>query len=57
MALAAWNLAVALAVAKEARDSGLGRRIDDEGLETIVRKAQWTPHYLPYRLDPCGGRH
>jgi len=51
------SVQVALAVAKEARDSGLGRRIDDEGLETIVRKAQWTPHYLPYRLDPCGGRH
>ncbi len=43
----------ALAVAKEARDSGLGRRLDDEALDRMVRKAQWTPRYLPYRLERC----
>lgn len=40
---------VALAVAKEARDSGIARRIDDETLATLIRGAQWVPRYLPYR--------
>jgi malate dehydrogenase (oxaloacetate-decarboxylating) len=43
------SASVALAVAKEARDSGLGRRLDDEDLATIVRGAQWTPGFAPYR--------
>jgi malate dehydrogenase (oxaloacetate-decarboxylating) len=43
---------VALAVAKEARDSGLGRLLDDEQLAKAVRKAQWEPHFAPYRAGP-----
>jgi malate dehydrogenase (oxaloacetate-decarboxylating) len=40
---------VALAVAKEARDSGLGRLLDDKELEKLVRRAQWEPCFNPYR--------
>jgi malate dehydrogenase (oxaloacetate-decarboxylating) len=40
---------VAFATAKEARDSGLGLRADDEKLRTIVQNAMWVPKYLPYR--------
>ncbi len=40
---------VALAVAKVARDSGLGLRKDDDSLSNMIRKAMWTPKYLPYR--------
>lgn len=51
------SVQVALAVAKEARDSGVGRILDDEALEHVVRKAQYTPRYMPYRLDRCGAKH
>ncbi len=40
---------IALAVAKEARDSGLGKRVSDEQLEKQIRKAQWDGRYYPYR--------
>jgi malate dehydrogenase (oxaloacetate-decarboxylating) len=40
---------VALAVAKEARDSGVGRLLDDDELETLIRHAQWKPGFVPYR--------
>ena len=40
---------VALAVAKEARNAGLGRILDDERLAKLIRKAQWKPHFSPYR--------
>jgi malate dehydrogenase (oxaloacetate-decarboxylating) len=40
---------VALAVAREARDAGLGRLLDDERFATLIRKAQWDPHFYPYR--------
>ncbi len=43
------SAAVALAVAKEARNSGLGLNKDDESLYKMIRKAMWTPKYLPYR--------
>lgn len=46
---------VALAVAREARDSGLGRLLSDEELTAVIRKAQWKPHYYPYRPGPIGG--
>jgi malate dehydrogenase (oxaloacetate-decarboxylating) len=39
----------ALAVAKEARDSGLGVIADDEKLLTMIRNAMWQPKYLPLR--------
>jgi malate dehydrogenase (oxaloacetate-decarboxylating) len=40
---------VALAVAKEARDKGLGRLVSDEVLADLIAKAEWDPHYYPYR--------
>lgn len=40
---------VAFAVAKEARESGLGRREDDDRLRSLVTRAQWDPRYYPYR--------
>ncbi len=40
---------VARAVALEARDQGLGRLLTDEEYERLIRKAQWLPHYYPFR--------
>jgi malate dehydrogenase (oxaloacetate-decarboxylating) len=40
---------VALAVAKAARDAGLGLRADDEHLQAMILNAMWDPKYLPYR--------
>ncbi len=40
---------VALAVAREARESGLGVRADDEKLLQMILSAMWEPKYLPYR--------
>jgi malate dehydrogenase (oxaloacetate-decarboxylating) len=40
---------VAKAVAIEARDSGLGLLRSDEELGDLIRKAQWEPHFYPYR--------
>lgn len=40
---------VARAVVIEARDSGLGRLIEDERIDKLVKLAQWKPNYLPYR--------
>lgn len=40
---------IAKAVAIEARDSGIGRLLDDEEYERVIRKAQWEPHYYHYR--------
>jgi malate dehydrogenase (oxaloacetate-decarboxylating) len=40
---------VALAVAREARDAGLGRLLDDEELARVIKAAQWDPHFYPYR--------
>ncbi len=45
---------VAKAVAAEARDSGLGRLVSDEEYEQLIEKAQWTPHYYPFR--PSNGK-
>lgn len=41
---------VATAVAKEARDSGIGRQLSDDHLMALVDKAQWKPRYYPYRF-------
>jgi hypothetical protein len=40
---------VAIAVAKCARDAGHGRLLSDQQLDQLVRKAQWKPHFTPYR--------
>ncbi len=40
---------VAFAVAREAREQGLGRRLDDESLAAVLRRSQWDPHYYSYR--------
>jgi malic enzyme len=41
--------AVAVAVARCARDSGVGRMLDDEALEHAVDAMTWTPRYQRYR--------
>jgi malate dehydrogenase (oxaloacetate-decarboxylating) len=43
------SLAVAKAIAIEARDSGLARRLSDEEIEALLTKAQWKPEYTNYR--------
>jgi malate dehydrogenase (oxaloacetate-decarboxylating) len=40
---------IALAVAREARESGLGIRADDQKLLKMITNAMWQPKYLPYR--------
>ena len=40
---------VAKAVAIEARDSGLGRHVSDDEYARLICKAQWSPHYYPFR--------
>jgi malic enzyme len=37
--------AVAIAVARAARDGGVGRYLDDAGIESAVDAAMWTPEY------------
>jgi len=49
------SAAVAFAVGQEARNSGLGRLLDDDRLAFIVRRAQWDPAYISYR--PGSIRH
>lgn len=43
----AWKVAVA--VAKKARNQGLGRLLEDEEIEQVVSRAQWEPRFVPYR--------
>jgi malate dehydrogenase (oxaloacetate-decarboxylating) len=45
---------IAKAVAIESRDSGLGRIIEDDQLDQIIKKAQWYPQYLPFRPGQIG---
>lgn len=45
---------IAKAVAIEARESGLGRLLSDEEYERLIRKAQWVPHYYPFRPGANG---
>jgi malate dehydrogenase (oxaloacetate-decarboxylating) len=40
---------VATAVAIEARDSGLGRLLDDPAYAEVITRAQWEPEYAHYR--------
>jgi malate dehydrogenase (oxaloacetate-decarboxylating) len=44
---------VALAVAIESREAGLGRLVSDEEYERLIARAQWQPHY--YRFRPVPG--
>jgi malate dehydrogenase (oxaloacetate-decarboxylating) len=44
------SVEVALAVARVARDSGLGLRAEDEKLRKMITTAMWDPRYLPYRF-------
>jgi malate dehydrogenase (oxaloacetate-decarboxylating) len=46
---------VAVAVARTARDEGIGRQLDDARIEELVRKAQWVPHFAPYRPGTRSG--
>jgi malate dehydrogenase (oxaloacetate-decarboxylating) len=43
---------VAKAVAIEARDSGIGRLLDDDEMEKVILQAQWQPGFVPYRPGP-----
>ncbi len=45
---------VARAVALEARDSGLGRLLSDDDYARVIGKAQWQPHYYPFRTGHNG---
>jgi malate dehydrogenase (oxaloacetate-decarboxylating) len=45
---------VAKAVAIQARDAGLGRFVSDDQLSKFIRKAQWDPHYYPFRFKQNG---
>jgi malate dehydrogenase (oxaloacetate-decarboxylating) len=40
---------VAVAVARQAREEGIGRLLNDEELEKSVAKAQWCPHFTAFR--------
>jgi malate dehydrogenase (oxaloacetate-decarboxylating) len=40
---------VAAAVAIQAREAEHGRLLSDDRFNDLVRKAQWIPHYTPYR--------
>jgi len=48
------SLHVAKAVAIEAREIGLGRLLNDDELEVVIKKAQWEPRYYPFRPKPDG---
>jgi len=43
---------IAVAVVKEARDSGLGRQLEDQAVAREVDDAVWFPEYLPYAPAP-----
>lgn len=40
--------AIAVAVVREARDSGLGRAYSDAGIELAIDRAIWWPEYVPF---------
>jgi malate dehydrogenase (oxaloacetate-decarboxylating) len=43
------SASVAKAVAIEARDSGLGRLLEDDKFDGLIGRAQWKPHYVAFR--------
>jgi malic enzyme len=40
---------VAMSVAKVAREVGLGLRVEDDRMSTMITNAMWNPKYLPLR--------
>jgi malic enzyme len=46
---------VALAVVREARDSGFGRNFHDEEIEPAVDRAIWLPEYAPLPVPAAAG--
>ena len=42
---------VALAVAKQAREEGIGLLASDERLAELIKNAMWVPRYYPYRYS------
>ena len=40
---------VAMAVAREARDCGVGAKLTDAEIEARVLASQWTPAYVPVK--------
>lgn len=42
---------VAVEVAKQARQEGLGMNVSDDRLADLIKKAMWEPHYYPYRYN------
>jgi len=47
------SLEVAVAVAIEARESGIGMRASDDEIRARIEQAMWYPEYLPYRYNPA----
>ncbi|MBK7092977.1 MAG: NAD-dependent malic enzyme [bacterium] len=45
------SFTVALAVAKQARDEGIGMNVSDEHLAGLIQSAMWVPRYYPYRYS------
>jgi malate dehydrogenase (oxaloacetate-decarboxylating) len=45
------SLKVAIEVAKQARQEGIGMNVSDERLAELIKKAMWKPHYYPYRYN------
>jgi malate dehydrogenase (oxaloacetate-decarboxylating) len=42
---------VALAVARQAREEGIGMILPDDKLAALIRNAMWIPRYYPYRYS------
>jgi malate dehydrogenase (oxaloacetate-decarboxylating) len=47
-ALRVVSRAVAIEVARAARDDGVGRNLGDDEVESAVDAMMWEPRYLPY---------
>lgn len=45
---------VALAVARQAREEGIGIKVSDDRLASLIYAAMWEPHYYPYRYQRDG---
>lgn len=45
------SLKVAVEVAKQARQEGIGMNVSDDRLVELIKKAMWKPHYYPYRYN------